>query len=115
MEISWTCVAISTGETAAYSCIEDARKMSDTGWIQGCREGFGQPLHIHQSYAAQILQGTPTSTMSFQTFVFMNNIDQIVSILTFTQYNREGPNNPMFLPSVWKVLFLSFDIECVYK
>ena len=79
MEISWTCVAISTGETAAYSCVEGARKMSDTGWIQGCREGFEWPLHIHRSYAAQILQGTPTSTVSFQAFVFMNDIDQIVS------------------------------------
>ena len=115
MEISWTSVAISTGETAAYSCVEGTQKMSDTGWIQGCREGFERPLHIHRSYAAQILQGTPTSTVSFQAFVFMNNIDQIVSILTFTRYNREGPNNPMFLPSAWKVLFPSFDIECVYK
>ena len=53
--------------------------------------------------------------MSFQTFVLMNDIDQIVSILTFTQYNGEGPNNPMFLPLAWKVLFPSFDIKCVYK
>ena len=115
MEISWTCVAISTGGTAVFACIEDAQKMSDTGWIQGHREGFGWPLHIHQSYAVQILQGTPTSTVSLQTFVFMNNIDQIVSILTFTRYKGGGPNNPMFLPLAWKVLFLSFDIECIYK